>query len=100
MIFDMLGLVGSFVAGLVGSPSQYIYSIIIKCPGCPVTEFTGCPQQLTSSAVVTLQIRRVPSAVTPEEIRPYPTAPPRKANTNRKLGKALTLTDTHIKEGM
>ena len=64
------------------------------------SSMTECPQQSTSSAVVTPQIRRVPSAVTPEEIRPYPTAPPRKANTNRKRGKALTLTDTPIKEGI
>jgi len=61
---------------------------------------TGCSHQSTSSPIVTFENRQVPSAVTPEEIRPFPTAPPRKANTNRKRGKALTLTDTPIKEGI
>lgn len=62
------------------------------------SSMTGCSQQSTSSAVVISQIRQAPSAVTPDKIQAYPTTPPRKANTNRKRGKVLTLTDIPVKE--
>ena len=38
--------------------------------------------------------------LSPEEITPFPQAPPRKNRGGRKRGKILILTDTPVKEGL
>lgn len=54
-----------------------------------------CPTPSTSAVIAT------PKEVTPQELRPFPKAGPRKAgNPNRKKVKSLVLTDTPVKEQM